>query len=253
MPASQQVKDDFLAALDTYGNYLESKVVAAEQSKTQAAASADAANDALLQVNNLSTQAATKATEASASALSAYNWANKAEDVEVTTGEYSAYHHRRKAEVAAQQVLTALAGYTVFKGQWNASSDTFPVNASAGWMYRINAGGTLTFEDAGTRLVSIGDYILKTDTGWTYIDEATDSVKTSRTINGKPLSTNIVLNAADVGAVDNNALATQAEAIAGTDNTKWMSAQRTSQAIASKTDPMQAKLDLLSLQIMMTI
>lgn len=231
MAASQQVKDDFLAALNAYGTFLQLKIDAAEQSEQDAGTHASAANDALLQVNGLFDQTVTKAAEAVASALMSYNWANKAEDVEVTTGEYSAYHHRRKAEVAAQQVLTALAGYTVFKGQWGASSNTFPSGASSGWMYRINAGGTLTFEDAGTKLVSIGDYILKTDTGWTYIDEATDSVKSSRTINGKPLNVDIVLSPADVSAVALADLASQAIAQAGTDDAKWMSALKTRQAM----------------------
>lgn len=231
MAASQQVKDDFLAALNAYGTFLQLKIDAAEQSEQGAGTHASAANDALLQVNGLFDQTVTKAAEAVASALMSYNWANKAEDTEVTTGEYSAYHHRRKAEIAAQQVLTALAGYTVFKGQWNATGNTFPTGASSGWMYRINGSGTLTFEDAGTKLVSIGDYILKTDTGWTYIDEATDSVKSSRTINGKALDVNIVLTPADVSAVAIADLATQAIAEAGTDDTKWMSSLKTRKAL----------------------
>lgn len=229
--ASQQIREDFEAAIANFVGMLQLKVDAAETFKDNAASSATTAGQKQIEVNDLFNQTVTKAAEAVASALQSYNWANKAEDQIVSGGEYSAYHHRRKAEIAAQQVLTALSGAVVFKGQWNASANTFPTGASAGWMYRINGSGTLVFEDAGTKLVSLGDYILKTDTGWTYIDEATDSVKTSRTINGKALDVNIVLTPADIQALAVADLATQAIAEAGADDTKWMSSLKTKQAL----------------------
>lgn len=229
--ASQQIREDFEAAIANFVGMLQLKVDAAETFKDNAASSATTAGQKQIEVNDLFNQTVTKAAEAVASALQSYNWANKAEDQIVSGGEYSAYHHRRKAEIAAQQVLTALSGAVVFKGQWNASANTFPTGASAGWMYRINGSGTLVFEDAGTKLVSLGDYILKTDTGWTYIDEATDAVKTSRTINGKALDVNIVLTPADIQALAVADLATQAIAEAGVDDTKWMSSLKTKQAL----------------------
>lgn len=227
----QQIKDDFLQSLVNYTAVLQARVDAAEAANDSAQSQAGIANTKAGEAAQALDATTAKAAEAVLSALASYDWANKAEDVVVQNGEFSAYHHRRKAEIAAQQVLTALAGSVVFKGQWNASSNSFPTGTSAGWMYRINAGGTLTFEDAGTKLVGIGDYILKTDTGWTYIDEATDAVKTSRTINGKALNVDIVLTPADVNAVAIADLATQAIAEAGTDDAKWMSSLKTRQAL----------------------
>lgn len=229
--ASQQIREDFEAAIANFVGMLQLKVDAAETFKNNAASSATTAGQKQIEVDNLFNQTVTKAAEAVASALQSYNWANKPEDQIVSGGEYSAYHHRRKAEIAAQQVLTALSGAVVFKGQWNASGNTFPTGASTGWMYRINGSGTLVFETAGTKLVSLGDYILKTDTGWTFIDEATDAVKSSRTINGKALDVDIVLTPADIQALAIADLATQAIAEAGVDDSKWMSSLKTKQAL----------------------
>lgn len=229
--ASQQIREDFEAAIANFVGMLQLKVDAAETFKNNAANSATFAGQKQIEVNDLFDQTVTKAAEAVTAAIQSYNWANKPEDQIVSGGEYSAYHHRRKAEIAAQQVLTALAGAVVFKGQWNASGNAFPTGTSAGWMYRINTGGTLVFEDVGSKLVSIGDYILKTDTGWTYIDEATDAVKTSRTINGKSLNVDIVLTPSDIQAVAIADLADNATAIAGTDDGKWMSSLKVRQAL----------------------
>lgn len=148
--------------------------------------------------------AATTATNSialsSASATTAQKWAAEGEDIVVNAGLFSARHYSLKAQQYAQQTAANVSGGTSFRGWHNPAGNAFPAGALEGYMYKLSAGATLTFEVDGSVAASAGDYIIKTASGWIHLDDARDSVKTSRTINGLSLASNIVLTAANVGA-----------------------------------------------------
>jgi hypothetical protein len=149
------------------------------------------------------TTAAGHVTTASGHVTSAQQWASANENVVVSGGKYSANHYALKAEYWAQQAAAASTGAMVYVGAYNASSNTWPAGAVAGYTYRISTAGTLgPFADSVTRPVNPGDIIIKRSDGqWDHVDAMdSDVVKTSRTINGYALTANITLTAADVGA-----------------------------------------------------
>jgi hypothetical protein len=151
---------------------------------------------------------------ASGHVSTAQQWASANENVVVSGGKYSANHYALKAEYWAQQAAAATTGAMVYVGAYNASSNTWPAGAVAGYTYRISTAGTLgPFADSVTRPVTPGDIIIKRSDGqWDHVDaQDSDVVKTSRTVNGLALSSNITLTAANVGARSSSWVPTFAE------------------------------------------
>jgi hypothetical protein len=73
----------------------------------------------------------------------AEKWASELEDTEVTTGKHSALHWAMKAQQWAQATTNSL----VFKGGYDASSNTAPTtpaDQSLAEFYRITATGTIS-------------------------------------------------------------------------------------------------------------
>jgi hypothetical protein len=138
-------------------------------------------------------------TNAQNSATLAQRWAAEAEDVIVADGLYSSRSYMLKSMGYAQQTAANVSGGLSFRGFHNPASG-FPVGADTGYQYKLTGPGTLTFEIDGAKDVTAGDYIIKTATGWVHLDDATDSVKTTRKINGQSLAADIVLTAANVSA-----------------------------------------------------
>lgn len=146
------------------------------------------------------TTAAGHVTTAAGHVTTAQQWASANENVVVSGGKYSANHYALKAEYWAQQAAAASTGAMVFVGGYNASSNTWPAGAAAGYTYRISTAGTLgPFADSVTRPVTPGDIIIKRSDGqWDHVDaQDSDVVKTSRTINGYALTANITLGFTD--------------------------------------------------------
>jgi len=191
--------------------------------------------------------------DAQAAVLLARRWASAPDDEVVADGLKSARFYMTKAAEFAQQTAANVSGGVSLRGFHNPSGG-FPVGADVGYMYKLSASGILTFESEGSKAVSTGDYIIKTATGWIHLDDATDAVKTSRTINGYTLNANITLTVADIaGAVATTDVRltnsrewtgltiSQSEAEAGTNTTRRaFTAQRVAQAIAAQAAPKAA-------------
>ena len=71
----------------------------------------------------------------------------------------------------ATQIPSSLTGAVVFKGVWNAStntpalSDTTPAGLSAGWEYIVETGGTRNIGD-GSKTFIAGDFVIYDGTHW---------------------------------------------------------------------------------------
>lgn len=110
-----------------------SSASAASTSETNAAGSASAAATS-------ASNASTSESNAAGSATLSMSWANEAEDVEVTTGEYSAYHWAQKALAAASyytqaQIDAFFSGGTAITGYNKSNWDT-----AFGWGNHASAG-----------------------------------------------------------------------------------------------------------------
>lgn len=143
--------------------------------------------------------AANSANAAAASALLAQRWASAPDNEIIADGNRSARYYMVEASKFAQQTAANVSGGMSFRGFHDLSTG-FPSGANTGYMYKLSGGGSATFEGQGTVTATVGDYIIKTATGWVLQDDATDSVKTNRTINGFSLAANVTLTAFDVGA-----------------------------------------------------
>ena len=203
------------ASATTAGNHVttaSNHVTTASNHSTKAGEWAEKAEDSLVESGKYSAKhhaakAAASATTASGHVTTAaghvstaQQWASANENVVVTGGKYSANHYALKAEYWAQQAAAASTGAMVFVGGYNASSNTWPAGAAAGYTYRISTAGTLgPFADSVTRPVNPGDIIIKRSDGqWDHVDGMdSDVVKTSRTVNGYALSANITLGFSD--------------------------------------------------------
>lgn len=99
-------------------NYIDSqidpKVTAAQAAKTAAETASASAQTSADNAFTHESNAATSASNAAASETKASQWADEAEDFEVETGRYSAYHWSAKAQAAtttkADKVTNAVAG-----------------------------------------------------------------------------------------------------------------------------------------------
>ncbi|MBF0232296.1 MAG: hypothetical protein HQK65_04560 [Desulfamplus sp.] len=107
---------------------------------------ADEMNTVTGEVNTNATNASTSATNALASENKAEEWAEKAEDAEVETGQYSAKHHAIKAAASAAAALLsetdAETALTNFESQYTSSS-TEPVSPSEGMLWFDETSNTL--------------------------------------------------------------------------------------------------------------
>jgi hypothetical protein len=71
----------------------------------------------------------------------------------------------------ATQIPSSLSGAVVFKGVWNANtntpalSDTTPAGLSAGWEYIVEVGGTRDIGD-GSKVFVSGDFVIYDGTHW---------------------------------------------------------------------------------------
>ena len=84
------------------------------------------------------------------------------------------------------------AGAVVYKGTWNASTNT-PTLANgvgtAGWQYAVSVSGTTNF-GAGAITFTVGDFVLYSGTVWQQI--AAGGVSAAGTLTGTTLSSNVV-------------------------------------------------------------
>lgn len=92
--------------------------------------------------------------------------------------------------------VAALANGMVYKGNWDASTGTFPASADTGAFYTVSVAGTVDSVEfaIGDRLIAITDSASTTtyDANWTKVD-ATDAVTSVNSQIG-----NVVLNADDI-------------------------------------------------------
>jgi hypothetical protein len=71
----------------------------------------------------------------------------------------------------ATQIPTSLTGAIVFKGTWNANtntptlSNTLPAGVTTGWEYVVDVGGTRDIGD-GSKLFASGDFVIFDGTHW---------------------------------------------------------------------------------------
>ena len=74
-------------------------------------------------------------------------------------------------KLTAAQIPTSLSGAVVFKGVWNATtntpalSDTTPAGLIAGWEYIVEVGGTRDIGD-GSKVFVSGDFVIYDGTHW---------------------------------------------------------------------------------------
>ena len=84
------------------------------------------------------------------------------------------------------------AGAVIYKGTWNASTNT-PTLANgvgtAGWQYAVSVGGTVNF-GAGAITFTVGDYVLYSGTVWQQV--AAGGIAAAGTLTGTTLASNVV-------------------------------------------------------------
>ena len=74
-------------------------------------------------------------------------------------------------KLTAAQIPTSLTGAIIFKGTWNANtntptlSDSLPVGLQAGWQYVVDVGGTRDIGD-GSKTYTAGDFVIYDGTDW---------------------------------------------------------------------------------------
>lgn len=90
-----------LDQVEAFKNQAETAATNAAASETNAASSASSASTSAANASTSASDAGADASAAAASATLSQDWATKAEDVEVTTGLYSAFHWSKKAEAWA--------------------------------------------------------------------------------------------------------------------------------------------------------
>ena len=84
------------------------------------------------------------------------------------------------------------AGAVIYKGTWNASTNT-PTLANgvgtSGWQYAVSVGGTVNF-GAGAITFTVGDYVLYSGTVWQQITAG--GIAAAGTLTGTALASNVV-------------------------------------------------------------
>jgi hypothetical protein len=96
------------------------------------------------------------------------------------------------------------AGAVVYKGTWNASTNT-PTLANgvgtAGWQYAVSVGGTINF-GAGAITFTVGDFVLYSGTVWQQV--AAGGIAAAGTLTGTTLASSVVTSSlTTVGTLTN--------------------------------------------------
>ena len=105
----------------------------------------------------------------------------------------------------ASQIPTSLSGAVVFKGAWDASTNTptlsnsLPAGLEAGWEYVVTGPGTLDIGD-GSQLYVAGDFVIYDGTHWKHIVSA-NAFTYMKSATGGHLTVNGTVNTNEVGAL----------------------------------------------------
>jgi len=113
--------------------------------------------------------AQTAATTAAQHATRARDWANRAVNVVVADGQYSARHW-------AQQAQNAASGAMSYQGTWSAASGQFPASPVKGHLYTVATAGT-----AGGISFAVGDQVIYNGSAW----EKIENVQSVTSVAGK--------------------------------------------------------------------
>jgi len=95
-------------------------------------------------------------------------------------------------KLAASQIPTSLTGAVVFKGTWDANTNTPTLadgSGSAGWQYAVSVGGTRNLGSGSITFVA-GDSVIYNGTIWQRIPSST--VAAAGTLTGTTLASNVV-------------------------------------------------------------
>lgn len=96
------------------------------------------------------------------------------------------------------------AGAVIYKGTWNASTNTPTLTngvGTAGWQYAVSVGGTVNF-GAGAITFTVGDFVLYSGTVWQQI--AAGGTAAAGTLTGTTLASNVVTSSlTTVGTLTN--------------------------------------------------
>lgn len=127
-------------------------------------------NDIVAAANDAVGLAQTHANDAGVSAATAEKWAEETEDVEVTTGKYSAHHWATKAEtttLAAQVVADSKLNIVDITNDLTSTSTVIPISALAG-------------KNLNDAIVAINTLLLSDDTTLDELQEIVDFIKLNR-------------------------------------------------------------------------
>jgi len=117
-------------------------------------------------------------------------------------------------KLTASQIPSSLTGAVVFKGTWNASTNTPTLadgSGTAGWEYAVSVGGTRNLGSGSITFVA-GDYVIYNGTIWQQIPSST--VAAAGTLTGTTLNATVVSSSlTSVGTLTN---LTVTNTIAGT-------------------------------------
>ena len=95
-------------------------------------------------------------------------------------------------KLAASQIPSSLTGAVVFKGTWDANTNTPTLadgSGSAGWQYAVSVGGTRNLGSGSITFVA-GDNVIYNGTIWQRIPSS--SVAAAGTLTGTTLASNVV-------------------------------------------------------------
>lgn len=157
----------------------EDQAILADQRATAAQNSATASESSRQASDASATAASNSEAAAATSEALAHDWAQKGQNLEVTTGEYSAYHWAKYAEERAAGVLN-------YRGSHDASTGA-PASPATGDFYKISVAGSF-----GGHTFAVGDSAIYNGSGWDKIDN-TEQVTSVAGKNGA-----VTLVAADV-------------------------------------------------------
>lgn len=181
-------------------------------------------------------EAAASATAAAGSAQLANDWAQKAENVPVVAGQFSALHHAAKALASA----TAAAASETAAAASAASADFknfgYGITGNAPLIANLDTAGLASgiYRFDGTTLGTFPAGVVAADTGIVIIDrmDADDERMTLFHATSEVMhSRRRVAGALQSWVVRGSGLASQALAEAGADNASFMSSLRTKQQI----------------------
>ena len=95
-------------------------------------------------------------------------------------------------KLTAGQIPSSLTGAVVFKGTWNASTNTPTLadgSGTAGWQYAVSVGGTRNLGSGNITFVA-GDYVIYNGTIWQQIPSST--IAAAGTLTGATLASNVL-------------------------------------------------------------